>query len=270
MEKTRERIFGVVVILSLMVIFGPMLFEATKQHRIQLAKSIPKAPKVAEIEPAPSPKVSQPMPEPFQAQREQFANQDLIDEEIEGQSQVLASNLLKQKEPIKQDLKVLEKAESIAKEQQKLSQTAPKKTQPAIKKEPAPEQIAKTERPDLKSKQQKPKPKPKVEPAVVGVSKPTIDNVATKSVPTQQLAKIDSGWSVQLGTFGNQANAERLLKKLKAAGYPAYIKPKQSGSRTLNLVFVGPKVSRAEAQALIGTLEQKYGLKGIVTKYKPY
>ena len=248
MEKKRERIFGIVVLASLMVIFGPMLFEATKQHRIQLAKSIPEAPIVIHNESLDAYEEVA-VPEPYVEQQKLLPEQPEQDDAIE---QLVASQ---PKEPVAEVKKPVQ------------AQPTPKavKTLPPKAAVEAPVQES-AEIPDLKTKQ-KVKPKPKPEPAQVTESHPTIDNIVDQK--PQQTAMVRQGWSVQLGTFGNQNNAERLVKKLQADGFKAYSREKSSGNRVLHLVLVGPQINKSDAMQLRGQLERQFSLKGIVVKYQP-
>jgi DedD protein len=63
-----------------------------------------------------------------------------------------------------------------------------------------------------------------------------------------------AGWTVQLGSFGSRANAERLVRDLKARGYAAFLTESASGGRKLYRVRVGPAGDRASAQMLAAQL----------------
>lgn len=58
------------------------------------------------------------------------------------------------------------------------------------------------------------------------------------------------GWSVQIGSFSSQANAERLLRELGSKGFEAHIVPPAGKGRALYKVRVGSASSRADAQTL--------------------
>ena len=59
------------------------------------------------------------------------------------------------------------------------------------------------------------------------------------------------GWTVQLGSFANHANADKLVRQLKAQGFSAYIAPGGSGPSLRYRVRIGPMADRgAAAQAL--------------------
>lgn len=58
------------------------------------------------------------------------------------------------------------------------------------------------------------------------------------------------GWVVQVGTFGQKDNADRLIAKLRASGYEAFASPSDRAGRTLYRVRVGPEDQRTKAEAL--------------------
>lgn len=75
-------------------------------------------------------------------------------------------------------------------------------------------------------------------------------------------------WTVQLGSFSNDANAKRLIEKLRAADYPAYLERQVEADGTAFKVRVGPEIKREDAEALKRTLEEKFGQKGMVLRYQ--
>lgn len=82
----------------------------------------------------------------------------------------------------------------------------------------------------------------------------------TSSVATSQPVDLQ-GWAVQLGTFSNQDNANRLMDKLKAADWPAWITPITNRSgKTFYRVRVGPEVSREAADKSAIKLAKQYSL----------
>jgi DedD protein len=74
-----------------------------------------------------------------------------------------------------------------------------------------------------------------------------------------------AGWTVQLGSFASRANAERLVRDLKARGYAAFLTESASGGRKLYRVRVGPAGDRASAQTLAAQLRSA-GHPGSVTQ----
>jgi len=65
---------------------------------------------------------------------------------------------------------------------------------------------------------------------------------------------VGGAWLVQVGTFSQKDNAERLVAELKARGFAAVPSASGSGGRTLYRVRVGPAGSREAATTLAGRL----------------
>jgi DedD protein len=64
-------------------------------------------------------------------------------------------------------------------------------------------------------------------------------------------------WAVQLGSFSNQANAERLAADLRKEGYAAFLSQLQTDSGKLHRVRVGPQKDRPSAESMAGKLGAK-------------
>jgi DedD protein len=253
MEKARERIFGVVVIASLLIIFGPMLFEATKQHRVEMLKSVPDAPELIEYKRLNADLVEQKeIPEPFSEQTQKLAQQEILDN-LPSQAEAVTLRLAEIESKIAVEEPVVTPAPEVT---PKISQKIAHKPEPQ-----KPEQVLKiAQKPDLKKLEQKPEKKPE----------PLLQIARKNEVSPPHTMKPSKGWSIQLGTFASQSNAKELQNKLKNSGYPAYIKTKKSGASSLNVVLVGPKLDKSEAQVLRNNLEKQFKLKGVVIKYEPY
>jgi len=78
-----------------------------------------------------------------------------------------------------------------------------------------------------------------------------------------------SAFVIQLGSFGNKANANKLVAKLKAAGYKAYLKEAKTNGKIINRVLVGPDLKRQQAESKIDALNKLSGLKSIIVAYDP-
>lgn len=81
---------------------------------------------------------------------------------------------------------------------------------------------------------------------------------APVSKPPQPAATPAQGsglWLVQVGTFGQKGNAERLAAGLKAKGFAAFVSPTQrAGKGVMYRVRVGPAGTREAATGLAGRL----------------
>jgi DedD protein len=67
----------------------------------------------------------------------------------------------------------------------------------------------------------------------------------------------DPGWAVQLGSFSNAANAERLAAELRDHGYKAFVSRFESAGQPRLRVRVGPEQDRARAEQLAARLRRE-------------
>ncbi len=70
-------------------------------------------------------------------------------------------------------------------------------------------------------------------------------------------------WAVQLGSFSNQANADRLAADLRQQGFAAFLSQSQTESGPLHRVRIGPQKNREGAEAMAAKLNSA-GHKGQV------
>ena len=73
-------------------------------------------------------------------------------------------------------------------------------------------------------------------------------------------------WAVQLGSFGNQQNAERLAADLRKQGFAAFLSQLSTDSGELHRVRIGPQKDRESAEAMAERLA-KAGHKGQVVPH---
>jgi cell division septation protein DedD len=86
------------------------------------------------------------------------------------------------------------------------------------------------------------------------------DESAPVSNPADPLIR----WVVQLGSFGESSNAEKLVYRLRDAGYRASALPVTSGTSTAYKVRVGPVIDRQDAVQLSTSIKRDLGLDGLV------
>jgi DedD protein len=65
----------------------------------------------------------------------------------------------------------------------------------------------------------------------------------------------DRAWAAQIGSFASAANADKLLRQLKAQGYPAYVSPSGAGASLRYRVRVGPLADREAAAQMVAKLK---------------
>ena len=87
--------------------------------------------------------------------------------------------------------------------------------------------------------------------------------VCSKSKKTGQ-----KNWAIQLGCFNSKTNADNLLKRIKAKGYPAYLKSNQNNKKeTITRVFVGPQEKRFLVERL-KQIEKLFNIHGVISKFE--
>lgn len=101
--------------------------------------------------------------------------------------------------------------------------------------------------------QLKPKATPPIAP--VKTSSATATERATIAMQEQVMTDPVSTWTVQMGSFGDKANAERLMKQLNEKDFPAFVNRYQNDAgKVLFRVRVGTEKDRARADKLLARL----------------
>lgn len=75
------------------------------------------------------------------------------------------------------------------------------------------------------------------------------------------------GWVVQVGSFGDKDNADRLAERLRARDYDVSVSEFQLGDKILYRVRVGPMPSRDKAERQVARIQEQLGLNGKVLTY---
>jgi DedD protein len=126
---------------------------------------------------------------------------------------------------------------------------------PAVTSSAPPAEEPKAEEPEpAEIKREEPKklpPKPQ----------PAADEVVSKPVTSTT-----GMWAVQLGSFSNKANAEKLAADLRKEGYAAFLSQLTTDSGQLHRVRIGPQKDRTSAESTAARL-LKAGHKGQVVPH---
>jgi DedD protein len=108
-----------------------------------------------------------------------------------------------------------------------------------------------------------PKSQPVVEPSDPEPepvkTRPAPEPVAEEAPAEQQPAATSSStgmWAVQLGSFGNQENAERLAADLRKQGHAAFLSQVMTSDGQRHRVRIGPQKDRAAAEAVAASLKK--------------
>jgi len=112
--------------------------------------------------------------------------------------------------------------------------------------------------------------------ALLEKAKPEVTPVARSSTaapvstdPKELPVDTPEAWVIQLGSFSDKSNADRLIKKLRKKGFEAYsrVDTTTKGAH-LNRVYVGPEIRLSSAKQLLKKLHHSFHLNGVVRKYK--
>lgn len=101
-------------------------------------------------------------------------------------------------------------------------------------------------------------------------------STAVQADPEEDLAllpyvNVPKAWSLQVGSYGTQANAQAMIQRLRAAGFAAYSKkqaPASDGSRLLR-VYVGPALNQTSMLQMQKVLKKQFQLSALMVRYEP-
>lgn len=82
-------------------------------------------------------------------------------------------------------------------------------------------------------------------------------------------AAVEAGFVIQLGTFSNRDNAERLVQTLRQQKFAAYSKVDSRADPVVVRVLVGPMTKREQADAQLARVRTLSGQNAIVVAYDP-
>ncbi len=103
------------------------------------------------------------------------------------------------------------------------------------------------------------KPAPRVEPAEKPSPSPIAKSIEKEkpAVHAQEQASANHQWAVQVGSFGNDAIAQKVAQEFKQKGYPAFVMPFKKEGKTLYRVRIGPQSQRSAADAVFAKLKHE-------------
>jgi len=101
-------------------------------------------------------------------------------------------------------------------------------------------------------------------PASVSVSASHASSSAARATPSQPANSSEGSWNVQLGSFGSEATAKKIVSDARSHGFSAFHSPVKVGGKTLYRVRVGPYTDREVAQAALNKLKHSYAQASLV------
>lgn len=102
--------------------------------------------------------------------------------------------------------------------------------------------------------------------------KPSVKAQAqTSSVPAMPLNAqgLPDAWVVQVGSFTTKEAANKLRDDLQADGQKAYVRTVITNGNSISRVYIGPKLDRAQAQAVKEQMDKRLQQKTMVMKFQP-
>lgn len=88
---------------------------------------------------------------------------------------------------------------------------------------------------------------------------------AETDAPSATAATASGGWAVQVGSFGQSENAERLRSQLAEQGFNAFSRPRDND---LTTVYVGPFESSEAGEQAMGELKEQANLQGLLVRVR--
>ena len=121
-------------------------------------------------------------------------------------------------------------------------------------------------RPEQRDLEPEPIAEQEEEPEAESVPEPAQKEPEVVQAAVTEAASSTGMWAVQLGSFGNKENADKLAADLKKLGFAAFRSQLSTGSGQLHRVRVGPQKDRESAEAVAEALA-KAGQKGQVVPH---
>ncbi|MFQ3788162.1 SPOR domain-containing protein [Halomonas sp. A29] len=222
----RERISGAVILIALAVIFVPMLFDEPAPRDER------PQPMLTIEQPVPVERRSVPDPQPPESLG-QIRSPETSPALVEPQPP------LEDVEPSPDETARVEAAPAVAVQQGETGSAAPRQDPIADLAQAASERTE-------SSPPTTPSPEPERPAASVNASP-------------------GGEWAVQVGSFGEPGNAERLQAQLREHGFPVYSRRRDNNMTT---VYVGPFDSSEAGERAMSTVKERANLQGLLVRVR--
>ncbi len=87
--------------------------------------------------------------------------------------------------------------------------------------------------------------------------------------PVEPAADGGTAWVIQVASFRASDTARALRDRLQADGYRAYMRSVSTSNGEVNRVYIGPKVSRSEAEATKTAVDQALKVDALILRFEP-
>jgi len=96
---------------------------------------------------------------------------------------------------------------------------------------------------------------------------PSEKKAAAAPKPVEFSSAPPKAWALQVASFADRENADRLVKKLRTQGFEVYTRQNQSGGKTITRVFVGPAIDRNQLTKAQRELRKQFQLNAVIKRY---
>lgn len=258
-KRTTHRIIGALVAVALVIILLPLLFNGNMTINQTAANKAPPFPdqQSKPVSDVPAANIAQndaanvaPQAQPAPTEQTPLANNNDLANPAANNPSNDSNNLqpVADAAPVKnQDNSLLMPVDNAPLPMNPNNNTAANKTEPQ-----QPPVIQPANNPDKQAKQP--------------IIKTASNHPADKNLSQLKTA----AWVVQMGSFKNKSNAQRLANQLRAKGYKAFMhNAKSAHGEERTQVYVGPEYKKVAAAELATKLEEVSKLHGIIVHYKP-
>ncbi len=252
-EGAQKRLAGAVVLVTLAVIFVPMLFEDRSPAPPPLPTQLP-----------PSPEFTPPQTvRPYvlnQGDGPAFSGEEGDLRPIEEVQAVSASGL----EPVSPAL--LEPLQEPVPPSQQPATAAPRPTAQAAPQRPA---VSPATKPTAQPAPAKPVPAPSAKSGSAPVAKPEAKQESTVALPEPPKSRASGmpAWVIQVSSVNSPEAAGKLADKLKQSGFSAFVERAEVGGKTYYRVRVGPDSDRNNAERTAAQLREQHRLDTLIQRY---
>lgn len=95
------------------------------------------------------------------------------------------------------------------------------------------------------------------------------ERAPAESETTQTQAADGQAWVIQVASLRSTDSARDLRDKLQKQGYRAYIRSASTSAGEVSRVFIGPKISRREAEATKTEVDEALKVDALIMRFEP-
>jgi len=244
-EGSKRRLIGATVVVVLLVIFVPMLFEKK-----------PQAPSTPAVTGTATPAAAHP-------QRDAEFRQPPKPAPLATITELPPPDLLTPKERGLAGQEVAAPLDRALPTQGTSKSAETPKTKEVPKTKEAPKTAAKEPPHDTHKEDDKETPKTSTAKVAPNGGAPSGAVKPTEPPPK----KTGAGWVFQVASLNERDKADAMMANLKAKGFPAFVEEAEVNGRTYYRVRVGPRQERKDIDALAASVRDKTGQAGQVQRY---